>query len=47
MIEDGIWNFSWELLETCSKEELDKKEKYYIELYDSKNYGYNITQGNK
>ena len=43
----GIWNFSWEVLEQCSKDLLDEKEKYYIELYDSYNYGYNSTKGNK
>lgn len=41
MQEDGIWNFSWELLENCPKEQLDEKEKFYIELYQSKEYGYN------
>lgn len=41
----GIWNFSWEVLEQCSKDLLDEKEKYYIELYDSYNYGYNSNKG--
>lgn len=47
MIEEGIWNFSWELLETCPAEELNEKEKYYIELYQSCEFGYNSTKGNK
>ena len=47
MQEDGIWSFSWELLEECPREFLDEKEKYYIDLYQSKDYGYNITKGNK
>lgn len=47
MQEDGIWNFTFELLEKCSKEELNKKEKYYIELYDSYNFGYNSNKGVK
>lgn len=46
MIEDGIWNFSWELLEECSKAELDEKEKFYINLYKSYEYGYNSNAGN-
>lgn len=46
MKEEGIWNFSWELLEKCSKDELDAKEKFYIELYQSKDFGYNATKGN-
>ena len=47
MQEYGIWNFSWEVLECCSKDQLDEKEKYYIELYQAKDYGYNKTAGNK
>ena len=47
MLEEGIWNFSWELLEECPKEKLNEKEKFYIELYQSKNFGYNSTKGNK
>ena len=46
MKEDGIWNFSWELIEKCPKDQLDEKEKFYIELYQSKNFGYNTTKGN-
>ena len=46
MIQDGVWNFSFEVLEECKPEELNDKERYYIELYDSKNYGYNTTKGN-
>lgn len=45
MIEDGIWNFSWELLEKCQSSELNKKEREYIELYQSKDYGYNNNKG--
>lgn len=45
--EYGIWNFSWELLEKCSKEELDEKERFYIDLYESYTYGYNSNTGIK
>lgn len=47
MLEDGLWNFTFELLEECSKEQLNEKEKFYISLYDSNNYGFNSTVGNK
>lgn len=47
MLEDGIWNFTWELLEKCESIELNEKEAFYIELYDSCNFGYNSTKGNK
>lgn len=43
--EYGIWNFSWELLEKCERIQLNEKEKYYIELYSSKEYGYNSSIG--
>lgn len=46
MQEFGIWNFTWELLEECPSNSLDEKEAYYIDLYDSYNYGYNSTKGN-
>lgn len=40
-----IDNFTFEILELCSKEELDEKEIYYIEKYKSFEYGYNKTLG--
>lgn len=46
MMEEGIWNFSWELLEECSREQLDSKEKYYIDLYNACDFGYNSNKGN-
>ena len=30
-----------ELIEKCKKEELNEKEKFYIELYQSYEYGFN------
>lgn len=47
MQEDGLYNFTFQLLCQCSKEELDEKEKYFISLYQSDIYGYNGTKGNK
>ena len=47
MIEDGIWNFSWELLEECTAAELNEKEAYYIDSYQSVSFGYNSKAGNK
>ena len=47
MIEYGLWNFTFELLEECPREQLNEKEKFYISLYDSCNYGFNSTIGNK
>ena len=44
----GKSNFSCELIENCnSREDLDKKEQYWIKYFDSTNakIGYNITEG--
>lgn len=44
---DGLENFTLEVLENVSAEELDEKEKYYINLYNttSRKKGYNLTAG--
>ena len=47
MQEDGVWNFSWELLEECPQSQLNEKEAEYIEIYQSKDYGYNTQAGRK
>lgn len=46
MQKEGLDNFTFELLEECNEQELDEKEKFYINLYDSYNFGYNSTKGN-
>ena len=47
MQEYGVWNFSFEILEECPRDQLNEKEKFFIDLYDSYNYGYYLTRGNK
>ena len=41
----GKENFDFEVLEECTLDELSNKEQYYINLYNSKNKGYNFTKG--
>lgn len=41
MQRDGIENFTFELLEECDKDKLREREKFYIQLYNSKTYGLN------
>ena len=41
----GIENFSFEIIEECSKENLDEREKYYIKFYNTYFNGYNATTG--
>ena len=43
MFEDGIWNFSFEILEIVEdKENLNDKEKYWINYFSAKEFGYNM-----
>ena len=39
----GIENFTFEVLEECTITELNERERYYIQLYDSCHFGYNQT----
>ena len=43
--EDGIENFIFEIVELCDESELDEKEIYYINKFDTINTGYNIELG--
>lgn len=48
MIKYGIENFTFELMEKCENAlQLNEKEKYWIEFYDTYHNGLNNTQGNK
>lgn len=44
---DGVENFTFELLETCTPEQLNEKEKYFINIYSSDSVGLNSKQGNQ
>ena len=43
--KDGIENFTFELLEEVPKDKLTEREKYWINFYNSKNYGLNEREG--
>ena len=45
MARDGIWNFTFELLEEVDKDKLNEREKYWIDFYDTKTYGLNMKAG--
>ena len=47
MALDGCENFTFEILEEVSKDKLRERESYYIDFYDSKNYGLNTISGDK
>lgn len=47
MQKDGVWNFTFELLEECPKELLNEKERFWIEMYQSNKFGLNTMKGNR
>ena len=44
--KEGITNFTFEVLEECSKEKASERESYWIEYYHAYTEGYNKTRGN-
>lgn len=47
MQEYGVWNFTFEILQKCSRDKLNEKERFWIEMYQSNKVGLNVTKGNK
>ena len=47
MQQYGVWMFTFELLEECSKEKLNEREKFWIDFYHSDKIGMNGNSGNK
>ena len=45
LAKDGLWNYSFEVLEKVPKERLSEREKYYIELYQTDKIGLNMKAG--
>ena len=45
MARDGVWNFTFELIEQVEKDKLNEREKYWINFYDTKKYGLNEREG--
>ena len=45
MLKNGLDQFTFEIVEICPQEELNEKEKYYIDVYNSVNYGFNSQDG--
>ena len=46
MQKTGVTSFTFEVLQKCSRDQLNEKEKYWIEFYESNKIGLN-TQGGK
>lgn len=45
ILKEGFWNWTIEVIQYCDKDELNEKEKYYIEFFKAQEYGYNKTGG--
>ena len=45
MFNEGLENFTWEIVEICPRNEQADKEKYWIDFYKSNEYGYNMRRG--
>lgn len=41
ILKEGFWNWQIEIITYCDKDKLNEFEKYYIEFFKSKDYGYN------
>lgn len=45
MQKSGVYNFTFEILEEVSRENLNERETYWIEFYKTKDFGLNTTRG--
>ena len=47
MQQTGVFSFTFELLEKCTKDKLNEKERFWIDMYASNQVGLNMTKGNR
>lgn len=47
MQKEGVYNFTFEILQVCEKNKLNERERFWIETYQSNKFGLNIQGGNK
>ena len=45
MLEQGVENFTFELLEECPGAQLTEREKFYTDFYKAQEFGYSIKKG--
>lgn len=43
--KDGVWNYTWEILEEVPKEKTNEREKYWINFYQTNKIGLNQRDG--
>lgn len=42
MLEEGLWNFTFDIIEEVNRADLTEHEKYWINFYNSTAFGYNM-----
>ena len=45
--QEGVYNFTYQIIEECKKEKLNERERFWIQTYQSDKFGMNGTGGNK
>lgn len=45
MLKEGVENFTFEIIEECSRADLNEREKYWIEYFQGMEFGYNMRRG--
>lgn len=45
MLDEGLWDWTFECICYCDKDQLSEKEKYYIDFFKAREWGYNIIGG--
>ena len=43
MLDEGLWDWTFECICYCDKDQLSEKEKYYIDFFKAKEWGYNVV----
>ena len=43
MLDEGLWDWTFECICYCDKDQLSEKEKYYIDFFKAKDWGYNVV----
>ena len=42
MLENGVENFSFEVVEECPRQQLNQREDYWQQYFKAKEFGYSI-----
>jgi hypothetical protein len=42
MRDEGVWYFTFEIVEVCEKAQLNEREQYWQEFFGAKEFGYSI-----